>query len=695
MAKTTIVQTSFNGGELSPYMEVRSDQARYSTGCKVLSNMLVAPHGAAYRRPGMRYMGDSMQQDKNKATRLIPFVFNEEQAYVLEFTDKFMRVWHKTGLILGAQSAPYFIATPYAGEDLSLLNYCQSADVLYIVHPKYPPMRLERMGHADWALKNIIFAPCIEPPKTTTATASGEKAREYKYVITAISAFDDEESLPCTPVSCLAANNLNSSNWVNLYWAQVEGAREYRIYRSGGGSGNYGFIGRAIGTSLIDRGQEADFSQGIPEKREPFAKSGDYPSVVQFYQQRLCFAASYNNPQTIWTSRSGSYHNVNVSYPLQADDACTITIAAERVNSIRWMMPLRKLLIGTVEGEWAMAGYGGEFLSPSSCEVERHGACGSAPLQPLVVGDSILYVQRGGNVVRESRYSLDSDGYGGINLSVLGEHLLRGKKIVNWAWQQNPHSVVWCVLNDGTMAGLSIIREHEVVAWHRHSTEGFVESIAVTPGTLGDDVWLVVRREKWDSLLGKWIEQRNIELLDSTLEASDSRKSFYLDSALSWNGEAKATFANLYHLEGKQVAVLADGSVHPPCTVKDAKVTLECPASIVHIGLSYTSDIAPMLTEPVAMQGVTLGMSKRVGRVRFRLYQSLGCKVGTHENNLREVVFRKVQHNLGQALPLFTGDLSTMVDSSVSTTGGVLLRQDDPLPFTLLSIGHELEIGEV
>lgn len=695
MGRTTIVQTSFNSGELSPYMDVRVDQGRYATGCRVLRNMLLAPHGAAYRRPGLRYMGDAVEQLRERPVRLIPFVFNEEQAYVLEFGHMVMRVWYKSGLVLNAQGAPFELQLPYTCAETPLVRYCQSADVLYLVHENHPPQRLERFGHADWRLKAVSFLPAIAAPVLKTAVATGETGRVYSYVVTAVSAGDNEESLPSEPITCNASKSLSTTNYVTLTWDAVPDTREYRIFRGGGGSGSYGFIGRATGTTLVDRGQEADYGQGVPEAQEVFAGNGDYPSQVQFYQQRLCFAGTRERPQTIWASRTANYHNMNVSHPLQADDACTITIAADRVNAVRWMVASRKLLIGTVDGEWALAGYGGEPLSPSSCEVERQGGRGAAALPALTVGDSILYVQRGGNVVREFRYSLDTDGYGGVDLSILGEHILRHRRIVDWAWQQHPHSVVWCVLDDGTLAGLTLIREHEVVAWHRHDTQGYVESVTVIPGDKGDEVWMCVCRDVWDAATQARTVQRNVERLDAFFEGDNAVSAFFVDAGMSRQGDPVRSLSNLRHLEGKAVHILADGWVHPPCVVRDGCIDLERPASTIHVGLGFQSDIAPMASEPAGMQGTVLGMTRRVGRVRFRLYRSLGCKVGPNDAQLREVLFRHVQHPLGEALPLFTGDHTALIDSTISTSGGVFFRQDDPLPFTLMSVAHEVEVGEM
>lgn len=694
MPKTMIVQTSFNAGELSPHMAARTDQGRYVAGCRSLKNMLVLPHGPAYRRPGTEYMGEASRAASQGAARLIPFVFNTSQTYVLEVTHKCIRFWHKQGLITDINNAALTLATPYAGEHVNSLRFCQSADVLYMVSPHYPPHRLERRSHTNWSIVPLAFQASQEPPELTSLVVTGSAQREYAYVVTAVNNETDEESLPCLVKTCMAASSLNTGNYTTLSWKEADNAREYRIYRGDAGVGNYGLIGRATGTSYTDRGQAADFSVGAPQSKAVFTKEGSYPMTVQFYQQRLCFGGALEAPQTIWTSRSGNYHNMNISYPLQADDACTVTIAAERVSQINWMLGGKTLLVGTEDGEWSISGYGSEPLAPNSCQVERYGSYGSASLPAITLGDTVMYVQRGGRVVRELRYALDSDSYASTNLSLLAEHFFLGRRIVDWVWQQSPHSVLWCVLDNGTLVGLTFIREHSVVSWHRHETQGFVEAVTVIPGEEDDELWLLVRRTR-NLQNGESESFLSVERLAPMFRSDKAEDAFFVDCGLTWRGAPVTRLVGLHHLEGKEVQLLANGMVLPPRVVQNGAVTLDFPASVVHVGLGYTSDIIPMMTEPVEFQGKSLGMARRVGRVRLALYDSLGGQVGAEGGSMRPLLLRTVRQPLGSSSELYSGEHSVLVDAVISTRGGVCFRQAEPLPFTLTAVSCEVEIGEM
>lgn len=709
MSNIVISRNNFNAGELSPLLSARGDQQRYASGCSRLHNMVVYPHGAAVRRSGMRYLGNAAKKDG--AVRLIPFIFSEEQAYVLEFTNNYLQIWKDGGCICNEDGNPMLLETPWQGDSLRSLQYCQSADVLYLVCQDDAPRKLERHGHDNWVLLPLTFGAKMPAPQNVKGSATGTATRKYSYVITAVAKDGGEESLPSAPCTVTGAAALNVSDMISLHWDAVAGAERYHIYKALSGSESYGYIGRAgAGEQFDDRGAEPDFGQGPPDARNPFASENDYPACVQFYQQRLCFAGTKNRPQTIWCSQSANYESMNVSAPLRDDDAVTVTIAADRVNRIRWMMPARRLLVGTVGGEWQLAGAGDTPLSPANGELRRDTMHGSAPIMPLAIGQSVLFVQRDGKTVREFRYTLESDGYNAGNVSILAEHLLRDAHIVAWCYQQSPASIVWCLLSNGTLAAMTYLREHDVVGWHSHKTDGFIESLCVIPSspnnssdsmgnteTASDEVWLVVRRKRFvHHEDGEDTEEeiRCMERLDPFMRSNRNEDAFFVDSGLSLISQTPVTtISGLEHLEGREVQILCDGSVHPSRVVQNGAVTLERPAKHIHAGLGFISELSPTSLETGLENGSSLGRLRRISRLRVRLLQSLGLQYGTNVNNLREVLFRPAHYTLGASISLFSGEKDLPQEGGFDGTAPILLRQADPLPLIILAVTAELEFG--
>lgn len=146
---TAIIQPSLSGGELSNYLAGRVDLARYQNSLKLCRNWIVRATGGLSNRPGTRFMGEV--QDSTKRSRLIPFAFSTTQTYALEFGNQKLRFFSNGAQVLDT-GVPYEIDTPYLEADLPLLHYTQSADVLTLVHPSYPPYQLERHAALDWTL---------------------------------------------------------------------------------------------------------------------------------------------------------------------------------------------------------------------------------------------------------------------------------------------------------------------------------------------------------------------------------------------------------------------------------------------------------------------------------------------------------------------------------------------------------------
>lgn len=422
-----------------------------------------------------------------------------------------------------ADGSVYELTTPYAKEDVPLLKFTQSADTLYIMHPSYARRKLSRGGHAYWTLKLLGADTPIAAP--TNVAANGAEAKSY--VVTAVGN-DGEESVMSSP-------DLGADD-ATITWTPVANAEYYNVYKDGNSSGMYGWIGKAskAGFTNPSGGIDPDYSKTPPVVRNPFDSTDSYPGVAAFFQQRLISARTNKKPQDIWGSRTALFENMNISSPLQDDDAFNFTINAQQVNEIRWLVPLSKLLVGTSGGVYTMVGGGTDkAITPSSVSIDREGNWGVSDVQPLVVGKSVLFIGRSGDIVREIAYTLESDGYDGADLSILANHLFKGYTLTQWAYQENPDSIIWCIRNDGTLLGLTFHKEHQVWGWHHHDTEGSFESVAVLPSSSGDDeVYFIVNR----TINGT--TKRYIERMKSRMPLDDTYKvnikdAFFVDCGLS------------------------------------------------------------------------------------------------------------------------------------------------------------------
>ncbi len=263
-----------------------------------------------------------------------------------------------------------------------------------------------------------------------------------------------------------------------------------------------------------------------------------FPTTVQFYEERIAYAATTNKPQTVWFSQTDDWPNF-LAGDLDSD-AMIYTIAADQVNAVRWMSSQSWLLLGTTGAEWKLgSGNNEDPLTPTQVVAKKQTNNGSAYLQPAVVNNAILYVQRQGKKLMELVFSFEADSWLSPDLTILSEHITAGG-IVQMAFQRTPDPIIWAVLTDGDIAAMTYQRSQDVVAWHRHTsgTADF-ESVASIPGSGEDEVWVSVERTIDESTV------RYVEQFAPRDWGSDQEDIFFVDSGLTFDGGAAVTITGI------------------------------------------------------------------------------------------------------------------------------------------------------
>lgn len=139
-----ISQLAFTTGEVSPDVSSRFDLEQYKSALLEAENVVIRPYGAVAKRQGSQYVGQVKYSDK--PTRLFEFTTNTNNSFMLEFGDKYIRVWNY-GIYTGVE-----FATPFDSDILFDLNCIQSGDVMFICSGKYPIQTLSRYSDTDWRM---------------------------------------------------------------------------------------------------------------------------------------------------------------------------------------------------------------------------------------------------------------------------------------------------------------------------------------------------------------------------------------------------------------------------------------------------------------------------------------------------------------------------------------------------------------
>lgn len=261
MANFRTFQRSFAGGEVTPELFGRIDDAKYQSGLKTCRNFIPKPQGPAENRPGFRFV--RAVKDSTKRTRLIPFTFSTTQTMIIEVGAGYFRFHTQGATLLNGDGSPYEIANPYGEADLFDIHYVQSADVMTLVHTSHPPSELRRHGALDWRLTQISFAATISPPGPPTLTKFGTEETQYiySYVVTAMDADGITESRQ-SAASDIQSNLFASGSTITISWPAVSGASRYNVYKKQGGV--YGYIGQTSGTSIVDDNIAPDLGKTPP-----------------------------------------------------------------------------------------------------------------------------------------------------------------------------------------------------------------------------------------------------------------------------------------------------------------------------------------------------------------------------------------------------------------------------------------------
>lgn len=327
---------------------------------------------------------------------------------------------------------------------------------------------------------------------------------------------------------------------VTLIWSPVVGALEYNVYREI--NGIYAYIGTAAATTFEDLGYNSDILDTPPTPQDFFAEAGEYPDAVGYHQQRKLYGGSTNDPEGVRASRSGLYRNFTKSNPIQADDAIRFTIAASQVNAVRHFVEMGRLLVFTQGAVFTIEGDESGTLTPTAIHPRKRAQHGVGDIEPLPIGNSVVYVQTSGKIVREIVPG-SGDDFNTRDLTVYSKHLFRRHGIVSWSYAEEPYSIIWCVRSDGTMLGLTYLRDHEVVGWHRHDTGDGDEFLDVCciPENNETAVYVLVRRYDCNGRTRVYCERLATREVDIAIDGR------FLDCFIEYDGR-NVTAGNTYRL---------------------------------------------------------------------------------------------------------------------------------------------------
>jgi hypothetical protein len=461
-----------------------------------------------------------------------------------------------------------------------------------------------------------------------------------------------------------------------------------------------------------------------------------YPSVGGFYQSRTLVANHTTEPQTLYFSQSADLENfrpdsfVSATLQTEDDDGLKYTLAATQIDPIHWIAGQRKLILGTAGGQWIGESQG-VTITASDREFTKHADVRAKAADPVSIGDSVVFIEQSGRQVHDLGYQFEPDAFVSADLTILADHLFRQSGCEELRYQRVPYPTVWARRADGRILPLSYNRRQDIVGWAQailggsfSSGEPVVESVAVKPGSDDssqdyasderDEVWLIVKRTVDGSTVryievmegyyeGRVREEYDTESAWETAVKSDMVDAFYVDSGITYSGSATTTITGLDHLEGEEVAILADGRVHPRKTVSSGQVTLDYEASTVQVGLPYKWEFETLKLPFGTQSGSGIAKRKTLHACGIVLMDSGKFTVGVASydrldgrqvHQTHEIDFLRSGLATDEAVPLFTGEVHVELETTTYRDQRIYIEDESPLPFTCLAIAPQIAARE-
>ncbi len=295
----------------------------------------------------------------------------------------------------------------------------------------------------------------------------------------------------------------------NVRWSKADDAVIYNVYASDGGA--YGLIGSTTGKNFRDYFIAPDTSIAPPTAHNPFfdpsGGADRYPRACAYHDQRRVFGYSNDYPNRLWLTQIGNFYNLTWSTPAQDDDAIVASIATAKINDVEHLLSLSELIALTGGAEIRVSG-GDAVLSPSTISTQAQSFYGSGTMPPLVAGDVGL-LSLDGNVIRDFEYTISSQSFVGVDLTILARHLLDNYTLQDWTYAHTPHAVAPIARTDGVAPVFTYFPEQEVYGWTRWVTQGDWHSFCAIKEDGIDKIYAVVNRD--GTYMIERFEKRRVE----------------------------------------------------------------------------------------------------------------------------------------------------------------------------------------
>jgi hypothetical protein len=744
MQKVRVPLTNFQFGEVSPSLYSRTDSAVYTASAQRVENFFLRAEGGVIKRAGLQHIykyDTTIDTSKTQQSRLMPFVFSDDERYVISIEDNKVRVFQispTTGNVSLIQTITQDVnsnALKFTDDYVHEYTYAQAGDILFICHPTFIPQQIVRTGLTTFQVESFIFdarsdltaiyqpyysfqksgvtldvsastgngvtLTTSKPYFATNGDHDGVTLRYHRQEIeitsvtsTTVATGNILDKLVVTlPVNAFRCNNGGADIEVTFvnHGAKVG---DVVVFSDCGGIGgisvanlngprnvvsivdddHFVFTANANANASEDGGGTPKLTSHAPTtswEEQSYSVLRGYPSAITFYQNRLAFAGTLSQPDSVWLSQSGKYYNFNVGDALD-NEAIHVTASVGDINQILHLVSNRDLQIFTATSEMYIPAFSNQPLTPTNIQIRRQTPFGSSFVRPQTLDGATLFVQKGGAIVREYLFADTEAAYTAVPVSSISSHLIKSPIEMNTMYgaMSRSESYVFVVNNDGTLAVFNSNRAEQRAGWTEFTSKGsFHSTITVDDRVFANVVFDMGGAEK--------------------IILCEFNASYNMDCSRSFAG-ANGIFDVSSVFDDTAVVKVVNGSHYlGEFTVSGGEIDVSAiDTSITKAEIGYSFDVT-LTTNPIDVQtggGPVTGTPRSLGSVIVDLNNTLSASV-----NGTNLVLRNVTDDLSLQPIAVTGKKEFRL-LGYNRDPQVTVSQSAPLPLQVNGIIAELII---
>lgn len=691
------IQNDFTHGELDRRLFARSDIEVYSKAAQELTNVVIIPQGGARRRFGSLYI-QSIDETAGRY-EIRGFSFSPTVNYLFLLEPEKLTILKDDVVV-----ATITVGIPWTAQHLILrqLEFTQTTNLMIITNEDFIPVQISRgADDTQWTVLNITFK---NPPTTPFV---GKDYSDFNFTLSEVSIGQDRTLTSDTDIFAV--------NFVDGIFRAVgppTSAVRIGVARIKGFLLNPKEVVVDIVSTFDDSLKTAPGIKGSNVDLEIPAVSATFgwPKAATFYEGRLWFGGTKAQPSLLFGSVVNDFSNFDTGTG-DDDESIQINIASEFPISIKYLLGDKSLQIFTNRAEFAAPQENERALTPTNISLRTQTSNGISNVEPITLDNQTFYVTRGAKRVMGFSYNNVGASYQSVYVSVLSPSTIRNPEFVTTIQGSATDDADYLIYSneDGTLAIFQSLKDENVAAWTLSELEDEVADAKFQSlATVADTVYCILERADPVAFLVTENQEPIITEDDDEILVSQEvlhelvKFSFdaYTDSGIQQKyGTATTTITGLDHLDGKKPAIRGEFQrgegffvLQPakgtPDIVIGGSIELEHSVEVVEVGLGFTSTVQPMPVELLAQQGPTLYIPKRLIRIMVDFYESVGIFI-----NGSLIPYWELGPDVLDKPPPITSDLFEFKNlGGWDRRQAPILTQPNPMPFTILGIGYEVEI---